>query len=134
MFSLTPPTRAESICTMSTAPAWRSCLKTTRLAMCSPVATLIGVDGLTDGGVAEDVVGGGGLLDPVRVVRRQRAHPVDRGLDVPALVGVDGDADTVTDRLTGGPHSAYVVLHIGTDLQLDLGEGCSQVRLVDQLV
>ncbi|KUL32190.1 hypothetical protein ADL12_23680 [Streptomyces regalis] len=41
-FSLTPPNRAESICTMSTAPACRSCLKTTRLAMCSPVATLMG--------------------------------------------------------------------------------------------
>jgi hypothetical protein len=42
MFSFTPPTRAASICTTSTAPACNSCLKTTLLAMCSPVATLIG--------------------------------------------------------------------------------------------
>ncbi len=42
MFSLTPATRAASICTKSTAPAWSSCLNTTRLATCSPVATRTG--------------------------------------------------------------------------------------------
>jgi hypothetical protein len=51
--------------------------------------------------VAEDVVRGGGLLDPVRLVRGQLAHPVDRGLDVPALVGVHRDADAVADGLAG---------------------------------
>ena len=39
--------------------------------------------------VAEDVVGAGRLLDPVRVERLELAHPADRLADVPALVGVD---------------------------------------------
>jgi len=43
MFSLTPPTRAASICTMSMASSCRSCLKMTRFWACSPVATWIGL-------------------------------------------------------------------------------------------
>src|SRR6185503_3951871 len=49
-------------------------------------------------------------------------HPVDGGLDVPSLVGVHGDADAVADGLAGGAHAPYVVLQVGADLQLDLGE------------
>ena len=41
-FSLTPPTRAASICTTSTACAWSSCLNITRFCTCSPVATFTG--------------------------------------------------------------------------------------------
>ena len=44
------------------------------------------------------------------------------GVDVPPLVGVDGDADAVADRLAGRAHAAYVVLQVRADLQLDLGE------------
>ena len=41
-FSLTPATRHASICMTSMARAWRNCLNTTRLAACSPLATLTG--------------------------------------------------------------------------------------------
>ena len=43
MFSLTPATRHASICMTSIASACSSCLKITRLATCSPVATRIGL-------------------------------------------------------------------------------------------
>ena len=42
MFSLTPATRHASICRKSSAPAWSSCLKMTRLATCSPAAIWTG--------------------------------------------------------------------------------------------
>ena len=42
MFSFTPPTLVASICRMSREPAASICLKTTRLATCSPVATSTG--------------------------------------------------------------------------------------------
>ena len=42
MFSLTPPTRAASICMTAIASACSSCLKMTRFCACSPVATRTG--------------------------------------------------------------------------------------------
>ena len=42
--------------------------------------------------------------------------------DVPALVGVDGDADAVTDGGTGGAQPPDVVVQVAADLELDLGE------------
>lgn len=74
------------------------------------------------GGVREDVVGAGGLLDPVRVVRCQGLHPVDGLGHVPALVGVHGDPDVGADRLAGQPHPAQVVVQVAADLELDLPE------------
>ena len=83
---------------------------------------LDGGDGGADRGVAEDVVGAGGLLDPVRVERGQRPGPADGLGDVPALVGVDGDAHAGADDRAGGAAAPYVVVEVGADLQLDLGE------------
>ena len=86
---------------------------------------------LPDGRVAEHVVRAGRLLDPRRVVRRQRAHPGDRVGDVPALVGVDRDPDVRADRGPGQGESAQVVVEVGADLQLDLGEAVGD-RLAGQ--
>src|SRR5437764_427574 len=46
--SLTPPSRHASISQTSMAPAWKSCLKTTRFCTCSPVLP-------ADPGPGEDV-------------------------------------------------------------------------------
>lgn len=81
-----------------------------------------GADAPGDGGVAEHVVGAGRLLDPVRVVRGERADPLDGGVDVPALVGVDRDGEVGAAHLAGGGEAADVVLEVGADLELDLGE------------
>jgi len=43
---------------------------------------------LRDGGVSQDVVGGGGLLDPQRFERGQTGDPADGLLHVPALVSI----------------------------------------------
>ena len=88
------------------------------------------------GGVAEDVVGAGRFLDPVRLVRRQRGHPLHRVGDVPPLVGVDGDPDVRSDGLPGQREPADVVAEVSADLQLDLGEavGDGLLRKPDQLV
>src|SRR4051794_20310815 len=70
--------------------------------------------------MAEDVVGARRLLDPVRVERRERAYPAHRLADVPALVGVDGDADVRPAGLARDPQAADVVVEVRADLELDL--------------
>lgn len=83
---------------------------------------LDGGDRLADGGVTEDVVGTGRLLDPVGLELGEGLGPGDRLVHVPALVGVDGDADVGADHRAGDPAAAYVVRQIGAHLQLDLPE------------
>lgn len=74
------------------------------------------------GCVAEHVVGTGRFLDPVRVVGGERLHPLHRVGHVPSLVGVDGDPDAGSDRPAGDRQPADVVVQVGADLELDLGE------------
>ncbi len=81
--------------------------------------------------VPQDVVGARGFLDPPGVVRREPVDPVDRHADVPALVGVDRDADLGPDGLAGEAEAAHVVLDVRPDLELDLGEPLRD-RLVGQ--
>ena len=88
-------------------------------------------DGPGDRGVAEDVVGAGRLLDPVRIERRQPAHPVDRLADVPALVGIDGQHQLGPDLLADDPDPAQVVLDVRADLHLEPGPALGQ-RLATQ--
>src|SRR4029453_1037908 len=81
-----------------------------------------GVDLTGDLGMAEDVVGAGRLLHPGEVVARQLRDPLDRVVDIPALVRVNGNGDVWAD---GGPRDlepSDVVLDVGTDLELDLSE------------
>ena len=80
-----------------------------------------GRHGAGDRRVAEDVVGAGRLLDPVRVERREPRHPVDRDADIPALVGVDGEHPVGPDLVADDPHPADVVLDVGADLHLEPG-------------
>src|SRR5690606_708996 len=52
-----------------------------------------------DGRVAEDVIRAGGLLDPPGVEAGQLAHPGDRLIDVPGLVGIDHQLPVGPDLL-----------------------------------
>ncbi len=79
-------------------------------------------DRLRDGRMTEHVVRARRLLHPPRVEWRQFANPVDRGAHVPALVGVDRDANVRADLLAGDPHSPDVVREVRPDLQLQLPE------------
>src|SRR5262249_25611105 len=79
-------------------------------------------DRAADRGVPEDVVGAGGLLDPVGVEGGEGLGPGDRLVHVPALVGVDGEADGRSDGPAGGPAAPYVRRQIGGLLELDLPE------------
>ena len=72
MFSLTPATRAASICSTLERLGLQQLLEHHPVGTCSPVATGTG-DASGDGGVAEHVVGAGRLLDPGQVVRRPAA-------------------------------------------------------------
>ena len=68
--------------------------------------------------MAEDVVGRGRLLDPVRIELGQLAHPVDGLVDAPALVGVDGDARARAGGAAGHLEAADVGLDVESDLEL----------------
>ena len=57
-----------------------------------------------------------------RLGRSQALDPGDRLVDVPRLVGVDGQADVRTDRLAGEGEPADVGVDVGADLELDLAE------------
>ena len=76
-------------------------------------------DPTADRRVPEDVVGARGLLDPVRVERRELLHPLDGLRHLPDLVGVDGDADVRAHRRAGDRHPPDVLLEVAADLELD---------------
>ena len=67
---------------------------------------------------SQDVVGVGRLLDPGDVELREKPDAVDRLVDVPDLVGVEGKADVIADRFAGEIAAAAVVLGAGAYLQL----------------
>ncbi len=90
-----------------------------------------GGDAAGDLGVAEDVVGTGGLLDPGRVELREGVHPLDRLGDLPALVGVDRDREIRSAHLARLAEAADVVVEVCTDLELDLREAVGH-RLASQ--
>ena len=52
----------------------------------------------------------------------QAVDPGDRLVDVPRLVGIDGQTDVRTDRLAGEGEAADVGVDVGADLELDLAE------------
>ena len=79
-------------------------------------------DGATHRGVAEHVVGRGRLLDPVRVVRAQLLHPLDRLPDAPDLVGVDRHRHVRAHRVAGDGQPPDVVGEVRADLQFDQAE------------
>ena len=76
-------------------------------------------DAAGDRRVAEDVVGRGRLLDPVRIELGQSRHPGDRFVDAPALVRVDGQHRVGADLLAHDPGAPAIVLDVRADLQLE---------------
>src|SRR5512132_531448 len=81
-----------------------------------------GVDLTGDLGMAEDVVRAGRLLHPGEIVARQLADPLDRFVDIPALVRVDGNGDVWPDYSPRDREPSDVVVDVGADLELDLRE------------
>ena len=81
---------------------------------------LEGCDGAGDGGVAEDVVRAGGLLDPERVELGQAGHAGDGLGHAPDLVGIDHQEAVGADDLAHDAAAAHVVLEVGADLELDV--------------
>src|ERR1035437_4301336 len=125
MFSLTPATRHASICMMSIAPAWRSCLKTTRLETCSPVATGIGLTARRAAARrGREGVPAASLCSPTPrgPDARKRAHPRDGSSHVPDLIRVQRDADLPADHLTRDRAAPEVVFQPASDLELDQRE------------
>ena len=102
MFSLTPATRVASICRTSQRAGLQELLEH------DPVGhVLAGRDrhrARSPRAIAAWPRMSSGLVGSSIQARsnwREARHPVDRLVDVPALVGVDGDRDVGTDRLAG---------------------------------
>src|SRR3954447_3511578 len=76
-------------------------------------------DTSTDRGVAEDIVGAGRLLDPVRVELGELVDPLDGLGDLPSLVGVNGDRDVRADGSARDRHPSDILFEVATDLELD---------------
>ena len=79
-------------------------------------------DGFPDRGEPEDLIGAGWLLDPVRVVRRQRLARGYCPPDIPSLVRVHGDAHIRPDRFSRQCQPPRVGVRVAADFELDLGE------------
>ena len=75
-------------------------------------------DRAADGRVPEHVVGAGRLLDPAQAERLEVAHPRDRLVDVPHLVGV-GHEREVADLLAHHLAAADVAGDVEADLGLE---------------
>ena len=88
-----------------------------------------GRHGLPDGGMPENVVRTGRLLDPERMERCELCHPRDRLRHVPTLVRVDRDVDVGTHALTRQGQAPYVVCEVPADLQLDGAEPVGHRKL-----
>ena len=94
----------------------------TRLATCSPVATAIGATARAIVAMPSTSSGEVGSSIHRSPYGASRSHPVDRLVDVPALVGVDRQLDVGADRVAHEAHAALVVGEVGADLELDQRE------------
>ena len=70
--------------------------------------------------MAEDVVGRRRLLDPPRLERSQRLHPLDGLRHVPDLVGIDHQFTIPADFLADDAEAANVVRQVATHLHLNV--------------
>jgi hypothetical protein len=116
---LTPPTRAASICTTSTASALQQLLEHDAVVHVLARGDRDRGHGGADAGVAEDVVGARRLLDPRQARVAELPDPGDRLVHAPVLVGIDGQRHVRPDRLAGEGPSTHVVVDVGADLELD---------------
>ncbi len=75
-----------------------------------------------DRGVAQDVVGARGLLDPHRADLGERVHPLDGLRDAPHLVGIDHQVAVGADHLPRDACPSEVIREVTPDLELDMVE------------
>lgn len=73
-----------------------------------------------DAGVAEDVIGRGGFLDPPGFEMGEGLHPVDGLGDIPDLIGIDHQLTIPTDFLADDRESTLVIGEVASDLDLDV--------------
>ena len=99
----------------------------TRLWQCSPVAMRTCGDFAADAGVAEDVVGAGGLFHPPGLEFGELAGAVDGFEDAPLLVGVDhelvGPADLFADDVAAAEIFGGVAAYFEFEVGPAFGEG-----------
>ena len=120
--SLTPPTRHASSWQTSIASAWKSCLKTTRFWMCSPVATRTGAISrrmracprMSSGLVGSSIHQGSCAASVL--------HRRDRLVDAPHLVGVHHQDPLGPELAPDQCGAAVVRREVAADLHLHVGE------------
>jgi para-nitrobenzyl esterase len=78
-------------------------------------------DFAADAGVAEDVVGAGGLLHPPRVELLELANAENRVVDVPFLVGVHHEAAVGADFGADQSSAAEVIGGVAADFEFEMG-------------
>ena len=123
MFSLTPPTRVASICMTSHAARLQQLLEHDAVLHVLAGRDAHRGDAPRDGGVAEDVVGAGRLLDP-REARTRRARSPTRSASATsqrwfASMAIGKSGPTASRAM---PSRRTVVVEVGPDLELDLRE------------
>jgi hypothetical protein len=79
-----------------------------------------------DAGVAEDVVGTGGLFHPPRLNFDELTRALDGFEDAPLLVGVDHHAVGWADLFADDAGAAKVVCGFATDLEFEVGPAVSE--------
>ena len=92
----------------------------TRLWQCSPVAMRMGASFAADAGVAEDVVGAGGLFHPPGLKGAQRAGASNGLVDAPLLVGVQHEPVVRADLFAHDAAAAEVVGGVAANLELEV--------------
>jgi hypothetical protein len=90
--------------------------------LASSDADTVGLECLTDGLVAEDVVRAGGLFDEPRLELGELLHVLDSLWDGPDLVGINHEevALVITNDLSGDAESLLVFGDAGSDLELEV--------------
>src|SRR6266849_69924 len=79
-----------------------------------------GMDTAPDRGVAENVVGAGGLFDPPGVEAGEALHVGDGLADVPALVSVHHESTVRADFLANNRGAADVIVDVGAHLDFEV--------------
>src|SRR5438046_1410782 len=69
-----------------------------------------------------------GLLDLPRIETRELAHPGDRLIHIPYLVGVDHQLAVGSDLFANDAHPSHVVVQVAPHFHLEVGPALSQAR------
>ena len=82
-------------------------------------------------GVAQDVVGAGGLFHPPRIEGLERLGAGDGDVDIPALVGVDHQLVGPADLFADDHAAAQVFVGIAANLELEVGPAIGECFLAE---